>query len=321
MAVTIKTERHTLADDLRQLLARSEERVINVASQAEAAELYAWLDQIDHMWPEVQTMGANVRAEETRWQSLQERLAARGAKVLRAWQGSAGLAAARQAAQPPASAWWWWLDQVMAQKRRAVLRRVGLLALALLALLAVAAFALPRLFPVDPAVRAAYRLQNAADVALANGDAQAALLSFSQAIEINPNDSSLLISHGVVAEMLGQNALAEQSWQRARALLPGDEAQFLAERGLVYIRTQQPQQAAGDAEAAIALNPDLAMAHLVLGGALEGLGRYQEAVSAYQQASALAEADDNPQLTVMARTQMANLLQRIQASPPSTPVP
>lgn len=321
MAIAIKAERLTRADDLRQLLARSEERLINLANQAEAAELYAWLDEIDRLWPEVRATGGDVRAEEARWQSLQDRLTARGAQVLRAWQGSAGLAAARQAAAPAASAWWWWLDQVMAQKRRTLLRRVGLAALAVLALLAVASFVLPRVFPVDPAVRAAYRLQLAADTALANGDLPGALLAFSQAIEANPTDYRLLISHGVVAELLGQSAVAEQSWQRARALLPGDEARFLSERGLLYIRAAQPQQAAADAQAAIELDPNSATAYLVLGGALEGLGRYEQAVNAYQQASALAEASDNPQLTVMARTQLANLLQRIQTSPPSTPAP
>lgn len=321
MAVAIKAERHTLADDLRQLLARSEERLINVANQAEAAELYAWFDQIDQLWPEVRALGADVRAEEARWQSLQERLVARGAKVLRAWQGSAGLAAARQVAQPAAGAWWWRLDQVMAQKRRAALRRVGLLALAVAALLVVASFALPRLFPVDPAVRAAYRLQNEAERALASGDVETAFRALSEAIAVTPDNYSLLISHGVVAEMLGQNAVAEQSWQQARTVLQGNEARFLAERGLYYLRTRQTQRAAGDAEAAIALDPSLAEAQLVLGGALEELGRYQEAVSAYEQAAALAEASDRPQLTVMARTQMANLLQRIQSSPSTTPMP
>ncbi len=130
-----------------------------------------------------------------------------------------------------------------------------------------------------------------------------------------------MILHGVVAEVLGDPAAAEQSWQQARSLLQGDEAQFLTERGQSYLRAQQTAKAIDDLQAAIVLDPASARAHLVLGGALDAEGRYQEAMRAYEQASELADAADNAELTVMARSQMANLLQRLQAMPPSTPEP
>lgn len=321
MATAIKSERFTLADDLRRLLARGEDRLIDLSSQADAAELFALLDQIARLWPEARATGADVRGEEARWQGLQERLVARGSQVLRAWQGSAGLEAARHAAAPDHERWWWWLDQIMADKRRARLRRVALAALAAVAVVAAAVFILQRLFPVDPAVREAYRLQTAADVALAGGDLQSAFDSYSQAIEVDPQDYRLYVTHGVLAAVLGQSAVAERSWQQARALLASDEARFLTERSLAYLRAQQAQQAVDDAQAAIALDPGSAQAQLFLGGALEALGRYQEAVQAYEQASALADAADNAQLVVIARTQLAQLMQRIQAAPVPTSQP
>jgi tetratricopeptide (TPR) repeat protein len=319
MAIAPNTSRVTLTDDLRQLLSQSEERLINLTGPTSAADLYSRLDQIADLMPQIQATGGDVRAEEARWQSLQERIAARGPRVLRAWQGSAQLGAARRAASPAVGRWWWWIDQRVAEQRRRRLWRIGGVALGLLAIVAVAAFALPRLFPVDPAVRESYRLQLRAETALANGDMQGGYQALSEAIAVDPGNHSLLILHGVVAEFQGDAASAELSWQQARNLLSDDEAQFLTERGLSYLRIQQADRSIDDLQAAIALDPASAHAHLVLGGALEAAGRFQEALAAYQQAADLAAAADNAELTVIARSQLANLLQRQQAVPQSTP--
>jgi Tfp pilus assembly protein PilF len=321
MAIALANGRVTPADDLRQLLSQSEERLINLSDPTSAAELYSRLDQIADLMPQIQATGGDVRAEAARWQGLQERIEARGPQVLHAWQGSAHLASARLAASPGAGRWWWWIDQRVAEQRRRRLRRIGSVALALLAIVAVAAFALPRLFPVDPAVRESYRLQLRAETALVNGELAAGYQALDQAIAVDPSNHNLLILHGVLADVQGDSTAAEQSWQRARNLLNGDEAQFLTERGLSYLRVQQTGLAIDDLQAAIVLDPASAHAHLVLGGALEAEGQYQEALQAYQQAADLAAAADNAELTVMARTQLANLLQRQQVAPPSTPQP
>lgn len=315
MAVAPTTGRVTPADDLRQLLSQSEERLINLTDPVSAAELYSRLDQITDLLPQLQARGGDIRAEEARWQSLQERLATRGSRVLRAWQGSSRLAAARQVANPAADRWWWWIDQKVAKQRQRKQRRIAGVALALLAIVAIAAFALPRFFPVDPVVRQSYRLQLRAETALANLDLAEGYEALNQAIVIDPTNVNLLILHGVVADVQGDLAAAEQSWQRARSLLFGDEARFFTERGQSYLRAQQAVKAIDDLQAAIALDPASARAHLVLGGALEAEGRYQEALSAYQQASDLADAAGNAELTVMARAQIANLFPRIQAAP------
>jgi len=315
MAVAPSTGRVTPTDDLRQLLSQSEERLINLSDPASAAELYSRLDQITDLLPGLQATGGDIRAEEARWQSLQERLEARGPRVLRAWRGSARLTAARQAAQPDPARWWWWIDQKVAEQRQRKLRRIGGVALVVLAVVALAVFALPRLFPVDPVVRESYRLQLRAETALANNDLTAGYQALNGAIAVDPANPSLLILHGVVADVLGDPAVAEQSWQQARDLLQGDEAQFFTERGQSYLRAQQAGRAIDDLNTAIALDPTSARAQLVLGGALDADGRYQEAMSAFERAAELAEAAGNSELTVMARAQMAHLLQRFQAAP------
>lgn len=321
MATALQTEWVTPADELRQLIAASEDGLIKLTGPASAAELFDCLDRIAQMLPEFEATGADARAEKARWQGLQERLLARGPQVLRAWRGADRLAAARQARNPAASHWWWWIDQQVAERRRRRLRRAATIALAAIAVLAVAAFVLSRLFPVDPAVRAAYRLQLEAESMLGIGDLAAGYQLLQQAIEATPGDPSLLILYGVVADTQGDSAAAEQAWQQARDLLGGAEAPFLTERGLAFLRVQQPERAIGDLEAAIALDPTSARAHLLLGSSLEVAGRFQEAIAAYEQAATLAQAAGNAELVATARVQMANLLQRMQASPPITPQP
>lgn len=321
MAVAPQTGRVTPADDLRQLLSQSEERLINLSDQASVAELYGWLDQTAAMLPQLQATGGDIRAEETRWQSLQERIATRGKRVLRAWQGSGRLAEARQAANPDPSQWWWWIDQRLAEQRRRRLRQVGGVGLAAMAIVVAVILVFQRLFPVDPIVRQSYRLQLQAEAALANANLEAGYQALSEAIAINPTNVSLLILHGVVADVLGDGAVAEQSWQQARDLLQGDEGRFFVERGQSYLRVQQAGRAIEDLSLATDLNPDSARAQLVLGGALDAAGRYQEALAAFERASELAEAAGNSELTVMARAQMANLLPRLQAAPMPTTQP
>lgn len=321
MAIALQTEWVTPADELRQLIAASEDGLVKLAGPASAAELFDCLDQIALLLPQFEATGADVRAENARWQGLQERILARGPQVLRAWQGADHLAAARQTRNPAASHWWWWIDQQVAEGRRRKLRRAATIALVTVAVVAVVGFVLSRLFPVDPAVRAAYRLQLEAESALGVGDLAAGSQLLQQAIQATPDNPTLLILYGAVADAQGDPAAAEQAWQRARELMQGAEAPFLTERGLAFLRVQQPDRAISDLEAAIALDPTSARAQLLLGSTLEAVGRFQEAIAAYEQAATLAQAAGNAELVATARVQMANLLQRLQASPAITPQP
>jgi tetratricopeptide (TPR) repeat protein len=320
MATSPKSDRITPADDLRQLLAQCEDDLIKLADPAGAMELFRRFDQIDELLPQIQSTGADVRAEETRWQSLQERMLARAAQVVRAWQGSDRLAAARQAQNPPQSRWWWWIDQQVARRRRNRLRNAALAVLAAALLLVLANFLLSRLFPVDPAVRAAYRAQLQAEVALSGGDLAGSRQSLEQALAATPGDPALWVLHGVVANLQGDASTADQSWQQARDLL-GAEAPFLTERGLAYLRAGQLDAAVDDLAAAAALEPASARTQLALGNALESVGRYQEAVTAYEQAATLADASGNAELVATARVQLATALQRMQGAPAATPQP
>lgn len=321
MAIALQEEQITPADALRQLLTRGEDGLIQLTDAASAAALFTLLDQIAALLPQLEASGVDLRAETARWQGLQERLLTRGARVLAAWQGATPLAAARQARNPTADLWWWWIDQRLAERRRARRRRAAGILLAVAAVIALAAFAVARLFPGDPTMRAAYRLRLEGESALSSGDLSGSADALRQAIQATPEDANLLILYGVVVQQMGDAAAAEQTWQQARELLGGAEAPFLAERGLAFLQAQQPEAALADLETAVALDPTSARTHLLLGSALETMGRVQEALAAYEQAATLAEAAGNSELVAVARVQAANLMQRMQFSPPTTPQP
>lgn len=321
MAVALQTERVTPADELRHLLARCEDGLINLTGPASAAELFDALDQIAELLPQIEATGADLRAESARWQGLQERLLARGQQILRAWQDKQRLVDARQARGPAAERWWWWIDQHVAERRRSKRRRAAAMIAAGILLLALVSLLLSRLFPADPAMRAAYRLRLAAESALAGGDVAGSLPLLQQAVQETPDDPSLLILYGAVADAQGDASAAEQAWGQARELLQGAEAPFLVERGLAFLRLQQVERALADLHAAAEIDPASARAQLALGNAFEAAGRLQEAIAAYEQAAVLAEAAGTPELTATARVQMATLLQRMQMAPPMTPQP
>ncbi len=248
-------------------------------------------------------------ASGTRWESLQAQLQKRGAKVLAAWGGRQALVDARAATAPDRSCWWWWLDELMAaQQRSRLLKTAGILA----AVIALAVFSLllfNRLFPVDERVRETYNLRTNAEASILIGDYESAFSAMQQAAAIMPEDASLQIMVGVLAELRGDPAIAAEAWDTARSLLPENESEFLIKRGMAYGQTNQFEKSVQDELAALALDPNSAKAYLYLGAAYEGQNKIPEALDAFTKASDLA-SDTDPQLTVLARTRMASLLQK-----------
>lgn len=309
MAIAVNTGTQTTTDVLRELLAQSEDRIVKLSGSEAAAELYSGMDRLAELWPAIKEIGVDVRGEWTRWESLQAQLKMRGTKVLSAWGGSQALATARAAATPDTSHWWWWLDEWVAQeRRRRLLKTAGILA-TVIAVAAIGLFLFNRLFPVDERLRETYTLRTNAETAIITGDYELALTSMKQAVSIMPEDPSLQIMYGVLADLKGDSITATQAWDAARALLQGDDSEFLIQRGMAYGQTNQFEKSVEDELAAIARDPNSARAYLYLGAAYEGQNKITEALDAFTKASDLS-AETDPELTVMARTRMASLLQK-----------
>jgi tetratricopeptide (TPR) repeat protein len=313
MAIAVNSGTQTSADELRTLLTHCEDCLAKLHDRSTAAALYAGMDKLAEMWPAIRQTGVDVRGEWTRWETLQATLQRHAAKVLAAWGGRQALADARTAAAPAASRWWWWVDEVVAKHRRSRVVKTAGIFFAVIGVIVLGAMLFNRLFPVDEAVREAYRLRTDAETAMMNGDYAAALIAMERAVAARPEDATLQIMLGVLAEHAGDQATAAQAWSTARTLLQGKEDIFLAERGLAYGQLNQLDRSVQDELAAIALTPNLARAHLYLGAAYEAQGKTTEALAAYTRAGELA-GDADPELTVLARTRIGALLQ--QAPPP-----
>ena len=320
MAIAVKSGTQTAADELRTVLAQSEDRIIKLSGREAAAELYSGMDRLAELWPVIRETGVDVRGEWTRWESLQAQFKMRGTKVLAAWGGSQALEKARAAATPDKSHWWWWLDELVAQKRRSRLLKTAGMLVAVVAVAAIGLLLFNRLFPVDQRVREAYTSRTNSEAAIITGDYAQAIDSMKQAVAILPEDPSLHIMYGVLADLKGDSIAAAKAWDTARALLQGNDSEFLVQRGMAYGQTNQFEKSVQDELAAIALDPNSARAYLYLGAAYEGQNKITEAIDAFTKASDLSSATD-PELTVMARTRMASLLQKSPFSLPTEASP
>ena len=159
MASAVKPGAQTATDQLRTLLAQSEDRLVKLSGREAAAEFFSGLDRLAELWPAVQESGVDVR------ESLQSQLETRGAKVLAAWGGSQALGSARTTVTPDKGHWWWWLDELVAQKRRSRLLKTAGTVAVVIAVVAAGLLLVNRLFPVDARVREAYTLRTGAEAA------------------------------------------------------------------------------------------------------------------------------------------------------------
>jgi len=71
---------------------------------------------------------------------------------------------------------------------------------------------------------------------------------------------------------------------------------------------EQGEPALADAQAALDINPDAAIARLRQAQAYELLGEREQAIAAYQQAADAAQREGNAQLEIVAKMSLANLL-------------
>ncbi|MDH7474614.1 MAG: tetratricopeptide repeat protein [Anaerolineae bacterium] len=198
----------------------------------------------------------------------------------------------------------------MAQRRRRLLRNGVIIGAVMLILLAVASVAYHRFLAPDPLTRQTMALLGEAETLLDQGDFPGALEKYQAVLDIAPTNTEALIWTGVLAQQLGQEERARQAFAAARA---GAESEvgFLIERGMAYVRLNQLDAAQADAEAALALDPNSAEAHFLLGGVYESQGRSQEAIAEWQQAADLAQQSGNNALYVLISTRLAMLLQTV----------
>jgi tetratricopeptide (TPR) repeat protein len=242
--------------------------------------------------------------------------------LLKELRASGGLAAVRTQQHPDGQAGWWWhLDVAVAEENRRRALRTGLItALVVTAVLAVY-FLFRLLFPVDPNLTAAMERETAGETKIQqSGDFAGALADFKAATEFLPNDAETWLRLGAVQQKLGDEAAMDASYQRARSLVVSD-ADFNLARSQIYLSLAMLDEAKADSESVLAADPKNAFGYYILSSVYEMQGQSQEALKAVQRSAELAEAQQETQLTAMARYRMAILMQQSQQWGAGTAVP
>jgi tetratricopeptide (TPR) repeat protein len=306
----------TPADEVRNLLAQLEAKIARLGrgQEPEAQTILDLFDAIAARLAELHAGGQVLRAEEARWEAASAAFRRKAGAFLRALGGSGALAEARVARQPEPAAWWWFIDQWLADKRRAQLRRLALGAAVAVAVLALLGALYQRFLAPDPATRERLRHEQAADSLTMDGNLAGALAEVDQALGYAPGDATLLTQKGVLQQKLGQ-FVAQETFAAAEKAAGSREA-FLITRAQMYLRVAYSQAMLADAQEVVAANPQSAPGYLLLGQANELLGNGQDAIAAYEKSSRLADAQNNPQLAAIARMNLATLLQQIQVGTP-----
>lgn len=309
MVRAIPQPKLTPADDLRDKLQRAELIVANLQGMGpQAATLLGLLDEAQDLLISLEAQGMDVRAERTRLITVQNQLRSRAALLNREMAAVGGFPALREKRSPPRDHWWWYLDELVAQRRRQLLRHGIIIGAVVLILLAVVGVVYNRYLAPDPLTRQMMALFSEAEALLEQGDFPGALAKYQAVLDLAPTNTEALIWTGVLAQQLGQEERAEVAFAAARTEA-GSELRFLIGRGMAYVQLNQLDAAQTDTEAALALDPNSAEAHFLLGGVYELQGRSQEAIAELQRAADLARQSGNNPLYVLISTRLAMLLQ------------
>lgn len=299
----------TPAEALRALLETLEQRIGSLArcDAAAALEIPALLDQAAAAFAELQARGAELPAEQTRFESLCAQYRGKAALFLRRIGGAAALAAQRAARQPEPSAWWWTIDLWLAKQRKGVLRRQLRWAGVVIAVLALAALIYARFFAPSPTESALYRYQFDASNLAAAGELEAALEQVDRALALDPANPEFLTMRGVFLETLGDPGA--EAALRAAEQAHGDRERYLVSCGQLQAhleRWEDLQQTAADL---LATNADSAFGYLYRGMAAAGLGDLAQARADLARAGELAQEQQLHEVYITSRTLLVNLMQ------------
>jgi tetratricopeptide (TPR) repeat protein len=324
MAKAFEWEQMTPADELRARLADAEKQIARLKGEPESiAGLYADLDRIFELWPQLAKDGIDLRPEAGRWETIQALVQKKLRLILRRARPSGGLAVARaQRGAVSPEAWWWRADEIVRRQDVARVKRFVVTVVVAAAVLFGGSKVFNYFFPQDPLVMAATssltdgqrKIQNRQDYA-------GALVAFQKALQFTPNDPDAILWAACTQEELGQTAEAEAGYSRARQLI-GDEQRFRLTRVPIYSQLNMSDQALADINAVTKVDPENAQAYYYLANLYENQNQLREAAAALQTASDLSEKQNKLELTAMSRYRMAMLIQRMQGeSLSSMPTP
>ncbi len=302
----------TRADELRSYLSRLESQVgrLGYGAGQGAIDIPDLFDRAHSILHEYKQAGHPLLEEQIRFDEVSAQFRQKTKQFLTEIGGVQALITKRKQRNPDSSRSWWYVDQQLADQRKSNITKTARLAGIVLIVLVIGALVYQRFLAPDKATVQQITYIQAAEQMAQEGNFQQALINVNQALRVVPGDPETLVFKGILQQSLGQKTDADQTFAQAEKALNSLE-QFLLLRGQRYYTLNQNEAALGDAQAAIHINPDSSEGYLLAGEAYENLGKFQEALSAYQKASSLSEAQNNASLDAFVRMRLAMLMQRL----------
>jgi cytochrome c-type biogenesis protein CcmH/NrfG len=316
MAHIVETQVEAPGAELRRRLDRAE-RQLPALQAGDLAEYLCSLDRLQELMEALTAEDADLRPEMTRWLDLQARLGARSGQMVKLAAAEGGFAALR-AAHPPAAGAWWRLDELVVAERKRNWTRLALTLAAIVLLLAVAAFVYQRWLAPSPEVVMVMSALNDVEQLVLEQQWDAAVAAVEAGLQATPGDPDLLIWAAALAERRGAADQAANYLAQAEEAL-GDPMQLQLILGMRRLQVGDLDGVEAAALAAQALDADEPQATFLLASAAEARGQMPEAMELFQRTAALAEARNDPQLTVVARMRYGMLLQQLPMSGATSP--
>lgn len=310
-------EAGTPASHVREAIDRAENTVVGLrGTGVKALELLHLLDQADQGLRELQDLGADVRAEKARFETVSRQLRGRKKNFV-AEVGAETLREERARTETDEARWWWFLDEAIAEERRRRVRRTLIRVGAAAVILLVAWLVYDNFLAPPPNVREALRLGSDGQALAERGEIEAALAAFEAATELDPTDAEYWVWKGVMHAQLSEEDEAQAAFDTARDLY-GPGISFLLGRGMAYLRIGDVEAAYADSEQAAVEYPEEGWAYSLRASVFLAQGDYAAALDDLERAADLAAESGNVQLEAYARTQRAMVIQ-LQVSQPMDP--
>ena len=306
-SLIVTSKEHTTASKLRDALRDAERESSSVRGRG--TEVVNLLHQCDRIYlglAELESAGADVRAERTRFETVQRKLLRQAPRLVR--EAGARLREDRAAVQPDPAQWWWFLDQQLAQQRAGKLRQRVIRALVAVALLLTVWILYDRLLAPPRETRQAIQHSSTGDSLVQEGNLRAALAEFEAASSLAPEDPDYWVWQAVILSELGEADAAERMFEQARPLYDTDKS-FLTQRAKSYRLVGNLDAADLDVAQIIEQYPEAGMGYYLRANIAEDRGDYGAAVADLEKAAELAQAAGENQLEAAIRVQLAMVMQ------------
>lgn len=316
MAHTVDSTPQNAASALRGDLDLLEKRAVR-PDAATIEALLLQLDDMDRRFDALEAENVDLRAERVRWDNVLRRFNSRPALLANAAAKAGGMATLR-AAHAPAEGWWWHADEELGRRRRRLWIQTGSVIVAIVAIAILGWLVVTHFFPPDADAVATLDATTTISRQIQDGQWDKALETARERAAQRPDNLELAMWVVALSKRAGEPVPPETD-AAVKALLASNPLQYWLQLGEAAMYLDTPDMVLDAGRNAVAVDPQSAEAHFLLGRAAVLADDRALALDELDTAAKLAQ-DSNPRLSVSARMVWADLLQRPEV-PTDTPAP